>query len=82
MTGSLLKAVGLAGLAVGAIAAERYFALTEMAGTAAAKIMPDSKATANDRAPAVPAARVVRVVTPKAASERFGLTLPGRTAPI
>jgi len=74
-----LKVLGVVGLAAGAIAADRHFDLaTKVAGL----VTPGTQATANDVKPPAPAVRTVRVVAPKAAADRFGLTLSGRTAPL
>ena len=75
---ALLKGLGLAGLAIGAVAVDRTFDLAARINA----LSSGSKATANDAAPPAAAPRTVRVVTPKAAAGRFGLTLPGRTAPV
>ncbi len=79
MATALVKVMGLVGVAVGAIAADRHF---DIAASLAGALTPGTKATANDAKPAVAALRSVRVVAPKAAAGRFGLTLSGRTAPI
>lgn len=79
MATALVKVMGLVGVAVGAIAADRHF---DIAASLARALTPGTKATANDAKPAVAALRSVRVVAPKAAAGRFGLTLSGRTAPI
>lgn len=79
MATMLVKVLGLAGVAAGAIAADRHF---DIAASLAGALKPGTKATANDIQPAVASVRSVRVVAPKAAAGRFGLTLSGRTAPI
>lgn len=79
MATMLVKVLGLAGVAAGAIAADRHF---DIAASLAGALTPGTKATANDAKPAVAVLRSVRVVAPKAAAGRFGLTLSGRTAPI
>jgi multidrug efflux system membrane fusion protein len=78
MAKALLKILGLAGLATGAIAADRHFDLVARAGA----VLPGAKAIAVDAKPAAARPRMVRIVMPKAAPGRFGLTLPGRTAPL
>jgi multidrug efflux system membrane fusion protein len=78
MAKAFLTVLGLAGLAIGAIAADRHFDLAARAGA----IFPRATATAVDVKPAAPGPRMVRAVMPKAAPGRFDLTLPGRTVPL
>lgn len=79
MATALVKVLGVVAVAVGAIAADRHF---DFAASLAGVLTPGTKATANDAKPAAAAIRTVRVVAPKAAAGRFGLTLSGRTAPL
>lgn len=79
MATTIWKVLGVVGIAAGAIAIDRHF---DLASSAAGLMVPGTKATANDVKPAVVAIRTVRVVEPKPAAGRFGLTLSGRTAPI
>lgn len=82
MRKAMLKAFGLAGLAMGAIAADRQFDLASKAAGVAATMLPGANATAERGPPPATPLRSVRVVAPKPAAGRFGLTLPGRTVPI
>ncbi len=77
-----LKWLGLAGVAIAAIALDRQFDLAARAQNLFASLLPGSKATANEQSGTAAALRTVRIVAPKAAAARFGLTLPGRTAPV
>jgi RND family efflux transporter MFP subunit len=82
MPKTMLKGLGLAALAVGAIVADRQFDLALKVQTLAGSVLPGARATANTDKPAAAPLRSVRVIEPKAAAGRFGLTLPGRTVPI
>ena len=73
----MLKGIGLAALAVGAIVADRHFDFALKVQTLAGSLLPGAKATANTDKPAAAPLRSVRVIEPKAAAGRFGLTLPG-----
>lgn len=79
MATALLRVLGVAGIAAGAIWVDRHF---DLAAKVAAVVTPGTRATANDAKPQTAALRSVRVVTPKAAAGRFGLTLSGRTVPV
>jgi RND family efflux transporter MFP subunit len=76
----VLNAMAVAALVIGAVAIDRHFDVVSRATrlvTGAGAVAGGSGA-AKSPAPL----RTVRVVAPKAADTRFGLTLPGRTAPI
>lgn len=80
----VLNAVAVAGLVIGAVTIDRQFDVVSKAKGLVAATVPGAGAIAGGSGAAKPpvALRTVRVVAPKAGDTRFGLTLPGRTAPI
>ena len=82
MTQFLLKSILTLAVAGAAVAADRHFDLITKASTFTAALLPGSKATANSVPESSSPLRTVRIVAPKAAADRFGLTLPGRTVPL
>jgi RND family efflux transporter MFP subunit len=82
MANKFIMALGLAGVALGAVVLDRHFDLAGRAAELGRSILPGSRATANDVKPAAAQLRTVRVVKPKAGRDRMEVTLPGRTAPV
>jgi RND family efflux transporter MFP subunit len=80
----VLNAMAVAGLVIGAVTIDRQFDVVSKAKGLVAATVPGAGAIAGGSGVAKPpvALRTVRVVAPKAGDTRFGLTLPGRTAPI
>jgi multidrug efflux pump subunit AcrA (membrane-fusion protein) len=82
MPKTLMTVLGLAGVALLAIAVDRHFDLVAKSRNVLGAVMPGAKATVDSGSPPSAALRSVRVITPKPAENRFELALPGRTAPI
>jgi multidrug efflux system membrane fusion protein len=82
MTHFLFKSILTLAVAGAAVAADRQFDLVTKASTLTVALLPGSKATANSSPEPTSPLRSVRIVAPKAAADRFGLTLPGRTVPL
>jgi membrane fusion protein, multidrug efflux system len=80
----VVTVVGLIVAGAGAVALDRQFDLVGKARGFVPGLTQGAQALtrAPDAAAVKPAPRKVRVVSPKAGGDRFGLTLPGRTAPI
>jgi RND family efflux transporter MFP subunit len=82
MANMVIRFLGLAGVAMAAVALDRHFDLASRGADSVRSLLPGSRATADDAKAPAPPLRTVRVVAPKVGAGRMPVTLSGRTAPV